>query len=121
MDKIIMKNLGFYGYHGAISHENVLGQKFFLDVELSFDMSKAGVSDDVVDTVHYGEAYNTIKAIVEGAHLNLIETVAHRVAQALLNEFQLIEHVKIELRKPEAPVPGIYDYFAVVIERGRNA
>ena len=67
MDKINMKNLCFYGYHGAIAEENVLGQKFIVDCSLIVDLSDAGKSDDVLDTVHYGEAYNLIKNIVENA------------------------------------------------------
>lgn len=121
MDKIIMKNLAFYGYHGAMSEENTLGQKFFVDVEMYVDLGEAGKSDDVTHTVHYGEAYKVVKDIVEGKPLSLIESVVSVIAENLLMKFERIQHVKIQLRKPEAPVPGIFDYFAVEIERGRNA
>ena len=121
MDKIIMKNLAFFGYHGAMSEENTLGQKFFIDVEMSVALQEAGKSDNVFHTVHYGEAYSVVKAIVEGKSLNLIEAVAEKIAEALLNDFERIDHVKIQLRKPEAPVAGIFDYFAVEIERGKYA
>lgn len=121
MDKIIMKNLAFFGYHGAMSEENTLGQKFFVDIEMAVALAEAGKSDDVLQTVHYGEAYNVVKAIVEGKPLNLIEAVVEKIAEGLLNNFERIDHVKIQLRKPEAPVPGIFDYFAVEIERGRHA
>ena len=120
MDKILMQNLAFYGYHGAMAEENRLGQKFFVDIELYVDLKKAGKSDDVVDTVHYGMAYETIKNIVEGEPLNLIEALAETIAERLLDEFTLIERLMVRIRKPEAPVNGIFDYFGVEIERGRN-
>ena len=52
MDRIIMKNLAFFGYHGVMEEEKTLGQKFFLDIEIYADLSKAGESDDVLDTIH---------------------------------------------------------------------
>ncbi|MEW9124259.1 MAG: dihydroneopterin aldolase [Thermotaleaceae bacterium] len=120
MDKIIMKNLVFYGYHGVLPEENVLGQKFFLDVELILDLKKAGESDEVYDTVHYGEAYNIIKNIVENKKFQLIEALGEDIAKTLMSYFTRIQEVVIAIRKPEAPVPGIYDYFGIELRRNRN-
>ncbi len=52
MDKIVMKSLAFFGYHGVMEEEETLGQKFFIDIELYTDLNKAGQSDKVEDTVH---------------------------------------------------------------------
>lgn len=121
MDKIVMKNLAFYGYHGAMAEENRLGQKFFVDLCLYTDLKKAGESDAVEDTVHYGEAYEVVKEIVETQSFNLIEKCAQAICEQLLAQFPKIMEVEIALKKPEAPVPGIFDYFAVEMRRKREA
>lgn len=117
MDKIIMKNLAFYGYHGAIKEENTLGQKFFLDIDIYTDLKKPGLSDKVHDTIHYGEVYNLVKDLVENKTFNLIEALAEKIANEILSNFKKALEVNVIIKKPEAPVPGIYDYFAVEIRR----
>jgi dihydroneopterin aldolase len=119
MDKIILKNLAFYGYHGAMSEENVLGQKFFVDLELGVDLKTAGKSDRVEDTVHYGMVYDVVKGIIEGPAINLIEAVAEQSIEAIFKEFDKVMTIKMTLKKPEAPVAGIFDYFAVELYRER--
>lgn len=120
MEKIVMKNLGFYAYHGAMSEENVLGQKFFLDVELICDIAEAGYSDDVLDTVHYGEVYETIKNVMENERYDLIEKVAQRIIDDIFEKFEKVKEIEVAVKKPEAPVPGIYDYFGVTFRRKRK-
>lgn len=120
MDRIIMNNLGFYGYHGVLNEEKRLGQKFFLDVDIFTDLKLCGESDDVQDTINYAECYNVIKDIVENKRFNLIEALAENISKALFEEFKAIKELKIIIKKPEAPVRGIYDYFGVEIRRKRN-
>ncbi|WP_432408270.1 dihydroneopterin aldolase [Wukongibacter sp. M2B1] len=120
MDKIIMKNLAFFGYHGVLKEENVLGQKFFVDIELYADLKKAGISDDVKDTIHYGEVYEKVKNIVEEKRFGLLEALAENISMTILDSFSMVEEISIKIRKPEAPVNGIYDYFGVEIRRRRN-
>jgi 7,8-dihydroneopterin aldolase/epimerase/oxygenase len=120
MDRIIMSNLAFYGYHGAMAEENVLGQKFYFDLELLCDIEKAGKTDDVMDTVHYGEVYETVKGVVEGERYNLIEALGENIASRILERFSKVVEIKLLIKKPEAPVPGIYDYFGVEIRRKRD-
>lgn len=119
MDRIIMKNLAFFGYHGVMEEEKTLGQKFFLDIEIYSDLLKAGKSDEVEDTVHYGEVYNNIKNIVENKRFKLIEALAENIAEVILEEFIKVQEINIVVRKPEAPVPGIFDYVGVEIRRSR--
>ncbi len=121
MDKIILKNLGFFGYHGVLEAENTLGQKFFVDVELGVSLKQAGDSDHVEDTVHYGMVYEVVKSIVEGPAFNLIEAVAEKTTQEIFKQFEKVQTIRLQLRKPEAPVNGIYDYFAVEIFRERQS
>lgn len=121
MDKIILKSLTFYAFHGVLESEKKIGQKFILDVELICDIKNAGLQDDVNDTVNYAEVYNLIKKIVEGNKFNLIETVAEKCAQEILASFEKVQEVSITVKKPQAPIEGIFDYFAVEIRRKRNA
>lgn len=120
MDKILLNNLGFYGYHGVLKEEAVLGQKFFIDMELYLDTKKAGETDDMNKSVSYADVYEVTKNIVENKRFNLIESLAENIASEVLNKFELIEGVMVRVKKPEAPVPGIYDYFGVEIKRARN-
>lgn len=120
MDKIVMKNLAFFSYHGAMREENVLGQKFYLDIELTCDIPYAGISDKVEDTVHYGEIYETVKNIMENERHDLIEKVAERITEDIFAGFEKVKEIEVAVKKPEAPVPGIYDYFGVVIRRKRK-
>lgn len=120
MDKIIMKNLSFFGYHGVLKEENILGQKFFVDIELYADLKKAGLSDNVKDTIHYGEVYNEVKSIVENKKFNLLEALGENIAITILDKFPKVNEIYIKIRKPEAPVNGIYDYFGIEIRRKRN-
>lgn len=120
MDKIILKNLSFYGYHGVLPEENVLGQKFFVDINLYVDLKTAGVSDAVEDTVNYAEVYNIAREIVENRQFKLIEALAENIADEILKGFKVVKEIVVNIRKPEAPVKGIYDYFGIEIRRKNN-
>lgn len=120
MDKIVMKNMVFFGYHGAMEEEAVIGQRFYVDAELCLDLKNAGQSDDVNQTLHYGLVFEKIKAIVEKERYNLIEALAHRICINLLQEYPLLDEIKAAIRKPSAPVNGIFDYMAVEVTRTRE-
>lgn len=118
-DKILLQGMVFYGYHGVNPAERELGQRFVVDLELTTDLAAAGNSDDLGMTVNYASAFKVAREVVEGQAANLIETVAERVAAALLNRFPL-ESVKVRVRKPWAPVKGsVLDWVAVEIIRNR--
>lgn len=119
MDKILMNNLGFYGYHGVLKEESILGQKFFFDIELYLDTKLAGITDDMNKSVSYADVYEVAKEITEKRRFNLIEALAENIAKEVLEKFNLINEVMVRVKKPEAPVNGIYDYFGVEIRRRR--
>jgi dihydroneopterin aldolase len=121
MDKIIMKNLSFFGTHGVLPEENRLGQKFIIDGVLYLDLQKAGQSDQVIDTVSYAEVYEIIRQQVCGKQYKLLEAVAQNIANEILEKHQAVKEIELTVKKPEAPVPGIFDYFAVEIRRTRDA
>ena len=120
MDKIIMENMGFYGYHGVLEEEKKLGQKFFVDAELYLDLKKAGESDDLHYTVSYAEVYEMIQKNFKEKKMDLIEAVAETLCNQILDAYPIIHEVMIRVKKPEAPVEGIYDYFGVELRRKKN-
>lgn len=120
MDKILMQNLGFYGYHGLLKEESILGQKFFLDIELDVDTKEAGLTDDMTKSVSYADVYEVVKDIVVNKRFNLLESLAENIAKEVLNKFDLVKGIMVRVKKPEAPVNGIYDYFGVEIRRTKD-
>ena len=118
MDKITLKNMVFYAYHGTESHEQKGGQKFQIDVEMSLDLSKAIESDSLEDTVSYPDVYTLIKGVVQKEQFNLIESLANAIALAILENFHVGE-VTVRIRKPGAIIGGILDYPEIEITRGK--
>jgi len=121
MDKIILKNLCFYGYHGVLEEENRLGQKFIVDAMLHVDLEEACNSDNVNDTVNYAEVYEIIKYHSTIMKYKLIESLAQNIIEEIFKKHSKVKEIEITIKKPEAPVNGIYDYFGVEIRRSRHA
>ena len=118
-DKIILTAIEVFGRHGCSVEEQKLGQKFYVDVELNLDLSKAGQSDDYADTVDYVKILECVEEIVGGTPRRLIETVAEEIAAKILNDFEIVDAVKIILHKPNAPLKFTYADAAVEIFRKR--
>lgn len=119
-DVIHLRGLEFYAYHGALPEEQVLGQKFLIDMDLFFNMRKAGHSDDVEDTIHYGEVYQTIETCVTKEKFLLIERLAEEIAGRVLKQFACLS-VRVEVHKPQAPIPGVFRDVSVEIWREAGA
>jgi 7,8-dihydroneopterin aldolase/epimerase/oxygenase len=120
MDKILLNQMEFYGYHGVLPEENRLGQRFYVDLILELDLSEAGYSDDVHQTINYAEVYAIVKEIVEGPPQNLIESIGEKIAQDLLANFQRLKCCTIKVIKPDPPIRGHYQSVAIEITRGRS-
>lgn len=120
LDYIELTGLQFYGFHGALSEENQLGQRFIVHLRLGLDLRPAGRTDGLAHTVDYARVYQTVRTIVEGASVRLIERVAEQIAQAVLTSFPLIDAAEITVEKPGAPIPGVFGNVAVHIERSRS-
>ena len=118
-DKIILKGMRFYGRHGCLPAELELGQWFELDMEIGLDLSRAGASDALQDTLDYAALYAQVKALMEGPSFALIEALAAQLVEVAFS-FDLAESVKVLLKKPQAPLGGPLDYAAVEIERRRS-
>lgn len=120
MDKIIIKNLEIFAFHGVNPEEKRDGQPFVFDITAYLPLETPCKSDNVDDTVSYAKMVKTVRRVVQGEKNDLIERVAQRTADALLEEYEKIEKVKITLKKPEAPISATFDYVAVEIERSRR-
>lgn len=116
-----MRNMSFYGYHGVMAEEKVLGQKFFIDVILEVSLLAAGKTDNVENTVSYADVFEVVKKHAEVERYHLLEALAENIASQVLGDFNLVKAVTVEVRKPEAPVRGVFDHFGVQIRRERDA
>jgi 7,8-dihydroneopterin aldolase/epimerase/oxygenase len=99
-DRILLEGMVFHGRHGTLPAERELGQPFVVDVELRLNLRPAGLSDDLAQTVDYGEVHRQAREIVEGEPVNLTETVAERIATAILEDHPLVEDVRVKVAKP---------------------
>ncbi|MET0812633.1 MAG: dihydroneopterin aldolase [Microbacterium sp.] len=118
MDQITLKGVRAFGRHGVYADEKRDGQYFFVDVVLHLSTTRAAETDDVADTVHYGEVAEQIVAIVEGESVNLLEALAARIADALL-ERDLVRMVFVTVHKPSAPITVPFKDVSVTIGRGK--
>jgi len=99
-DRILLEGMVFHGRHGTLPAERELGQPFVVDLELRLNLRPAGLSDDLEQTVDYGEVHRRAKEIVEGPPVNLTETIAERIAAAVLEEHPPVEAVRVKVAKP---------------------
>jgi len=116
LDEITLTGLRVFGRHGVFDFERERGQHFVIDVVLKLRTTEAARTDDVRDTVHYGEVAETIVAIVAGEPVNLIETLAERIADAVLADRRLAA-VRVTVHKPSAPIDAEFTDVSVSIER----
>ncbi len=115
-DKLILAGMQFYGRHGVFAEEKAMGQKFIIDVELSLNLEKAGSTDDISQTPNYADIYAMVRNITTQRNFNLIEALAETIAQEILTNYR-IDEVKVRVRKPHAPISGIFDYMGCEIVR----
>lgn len=117
MDCIRIKNLELYGNHGIFPEENRLGQKFLVSACLYTDTRAAGKSDDIERSIHYGEVCYKIKSFMETHTCKLIEAAAEKMAEMLLIEFEALQKISLEIKKPWAPIGLHLETVAICIER----
>lgn len=119
MDVIKITDLEVFANHGVFPEENVLGQKFLICVDLHVDARKAGQTDNLEDSVNYGEVCHLINRVMKESTFKLIERVAEVLAQAILDEFPLVQGLRVEVKKPWAPIGLPVGCVSVEIERMR--
>ncbi|MDX3075954.1 dihydroneopterin aldolase [Streptomyces sp. NPDC088354] len=118
MDRVALRGLRARGHHGVFEHERREGQDFVVDLVLGLDTAPAAATDDLTRTVHYGIVAEEVAAVVRGEPVDLIETLAQRIADQCL-EHELVEEVEVTVHKPQAPITVPFDDVTVSIIRRR--
>ena len=118
-DLITLTGLRAFGHHGVFDFATQDGPEFVVDLEVALDIRPASASDDVVDTIHYGELAVAVVGIVTGEPVQLIETLAERIA-ALVLEFPQAIAVTVTVHKPHAPIATPFGDVAITITRKRH-
>ncbi len=119
MDKILIRDLKIYAYHGVNPEEKRDGQNFIFDIDLGVNFTKACYSDSIDDTVSYAKVVKTVRRVCTAEKYNLLERLAQEVADAVLAEYSEVFNIKITLKKPEAPIKADFSYVGVEIFRER--
>ena len=120
MDKIWIKDLEIFAYHGVLAEEKRNGQKFYVTVSMDVDLHAAGMTDDLDKTVNYAEVCELIRRTMQEESYDLIEAAAENVADAILLAYPQIKMVHVIVSKPGAPIPMDFDTVCVDITRGRH-
>ena len=112
-DRIGLEGMRFYGFHGVNPEERVLGQEYLVDLIVEMDLSRAGRTDRLEDTISYAHIYRAVRDVMEGEPRNLLEAAAQSVADRILSEFP-VDSVSIRVKKPHPPIRGSVIEFATV-------
>jgi len=115
-DRIRLEGLRVFGHHGVLPEERRDGQHFVVDVVLWVDLREAAATDDLTATVHYGELADALAAIVEGEPVDLIETLASRLAAVCL-ESSRVRQAEVTVHKPHAPIAVPFRDVSVTVVR----
>jgi dihydroneopterin aldolase len=115
-DRITLTGLSVFAHHGVFDHERAYGQEFIVDVVVEVNMSKAAETDSIDDAVNYGALAITVVSEVKRDPVNLLETVAARVASAVLAD-KRIDAVEVTIHKPQAPIETAFSDVSVTIRR----
>ena len=117
-DELTVSGIECYGYHGVFAQERREGQVFVVDLTLGLDTAPAAVSDDLRDTVDYGSLVAAVKQAVEADPVDLIETLAQRLADVCLRD-RRVQWARITVHKPGAPIEATFGDVALTITRSR--
>ena len=120
MGTVRLQRMTFYGFHGVSRAERETGRRYEVDCELIFDFSMAGTSDNLKDTINYTQVYDTIEEVLTADHIQLLETLATRIIDRLLDRFP-VDRARVRVRKMIPPIPGNLDYIEVELDRERGA
>jgi dihydroneopterin aldolase len=115
-DQLTITGIECFGHHGVFDHERRGGQVFVIDLTLGLDTRSAAASDDLQDTVDYGSLVAQVKTAVESDPVDLIETLAQRVAGVCLSD-RRVEWVRVSVHKPDAPIDAVFADVALTIRR----
>lgn len=120
MDKMVLRRMEYYGYHGVFAEERKLGQRFYIDLELELDLQEAGITDDLTKTVNYAEIHELVKQIVEQKSFKLIEALAEHIASSVLDTYTSVDALTVKVTKPHPPFDIHFEGVTVEIHRSRK-
>ena len=120
-DQVILKGLSIFAKHGLFEAEEELGQRFFIDVMVDADLRYAERNDDADGTVNWAELVDVTTKAFTQRRFKLVEAAAAAIAGAVLHHFPRAESVRVEVRKPSAPIEAIFAYTSVIVERSRDS
>lgn len=117
-DRLTLRGMRFAGRHGVLPEERRTPQPFEVDLVLHLDLAAAAASDELKDTVNYAEVFERVRAVIEGPSHRLIESLAGTIADAVLVDPR-IDELEVRVRKPQAPLPGEFEYVEAALVRRR--
>ena len=118
-DQLAVRGIAIHGHHGVFEHERRDGQEFVIDLVLGMDTGPAAKSDDLHDTVDYGTLVDEVTSAVTSDPVDLIETLAQRIADVCLCHAQ-VDAVEVTVHKPHAPIQATFQDVALTINRSRK-
>ncbi len=118
--RISINEMVFYGYHGVYDEERKLGQRFIVTVHLFTDTALDTRISKLDDTIDYTKVYADIKEIMETHQFHLLESCANTIADKLLTDYNLIEHLSVCIKKPSVAIQGSLDAVEVEVQRSRS-
>ena len=119
-DRIFVNGLLVHAHHGVMAHEEKVGQRFVIDLELAIDLAEAGRSDKLADTVSYSAVVDAATRAFTKQSFRLVEAAAAAVADALIAGFPKVSSVRVTVHKPHAPIAAIFNDVGVSILRTRH-
>lgn len=120
VDRIAVRNLALFAYHGVFEGEQEIGQRFYLDVVVEADLRPAAASDAVDRTIDYAALVNVVSEAFGEKRQKLLETLAERVAERVFSTFAMAQAVEVTIRKPSAPIEAVFDHVEIQIRRVRH-
>jgi dihydroneopterin aldolase len=121
MGKIVIEEMEFYAFHGHYQEEQIVGNRFLVDLEMDADLSAAAASDSLNDAVNYQQAYQIIKNEMRRTKSNLLENIGKRILDALYAEMEGIEKATIRIRKLNPPMGGPIKSVGIKMSRKKKA
>lgn len=119
MGKIVLEKMQFFAHHGHFDEEQIVGANYELTLTLDLDVSKPGLTDELVDTLNYQEVYDVVKAEMK-IKSRLIEHVSQRIVSALMSKFSQLKQVDLSFSKMNPPLGGQVERVTIQLSEKRN-
>jgi dihydroneopterin aldolase len=116
MGQIHIENMEFYAFHGHYREEQIVGNKFLVDLTIDTDMQVPSESDNLKDAVNYQRAYQIVKGEMEKKS-HLLEHIAGRIITAIYAEMEGIRKITVKVSKINPPMGGKIGAVSVIMER----